>query len=37
MNRSDLLAMEILLHLGEGYRRRYQERINPPVQMKLFD
>jgi DNA-binding NarL/FixJ family response regulator len=36
MNRADLLAMEILLHLGEGYRRRYQEKARPPMQLKLF-
>ncbi|MEN6457972.1 MAG: hypothetical protein ABFC63_03515 [Thermoguttaceae bacterium] len=35
MNRADLLVMEILLHVAEGYRRRYQERINPPVQRAL--
>ena len=26
MNRADLLALEVLLHVGDGYRRRYQER-----------
>ena len=31
MNRADLLAIEVLLHVGDGYRRRYQERIHPPV------
>ncbi|MCE5267434.1 MAG: hypothetical protein LLG00_06070 [Planctomycetaceae bacterium] len=35
MNRADLLVMEILLHVADGYRRRYQERIHPPVQQTL--
>ena len=35
MNRADLLALEVLLHVGDGYRRRYQERIHPPVQKTL--
>lgn len=35
MNRADLLALELLLHVGDGYRRRYQERVNPPVQKTL--
>jgi len=35
MNRADLLALEILMHLGEGYRRRYQERIHSPIQLSL--
>ena len=36
MNRADLLAIELLLHVGDGYRRRYQERIRPPIQKRLF-
>jgi hypothetical protein len=32
MTRADLLALELLRHLAEGYRRRYQERIRPPLQ-----
>ena len=36
MNRADLLALEVLMHLGEGYRQRYQERTHPPVQLRLF-
>ncbi len=36
MNRADLLAIEVLLHVGDGYRRRYRERIDPPVQKRLF-
>ena len=35
MTRADLLALEVLLHLADGYRRRYQERIHPPVQKTL--
>lgn len=35
MTRADLLALEILLYVAEGYRRRYQERQNPPVQLML--
>ncbi len=35
MNRADLLAMEMLLHAADGYRRRYQERVEPPVQRQL--
>jgi len=35
MTRADLLALEVLLHLADGYRRRYQERICPPVQTVL--
>ena len=26
MNRADLLVLEVLVHLSEGYRRRYLER-----------
>ena len=35
MTRADLLALELLLHLADGYRRRYQERTDPPVQQTL--
>jgi DNA-binding NarL/FixJ family response regulator len=35
MTRADLLALEVLLHLADGYRRRYQERICPPTQKSL--
>jgi DNA-binding NarL/FixJ family response regulator len=35
MNRADLLALELLLHVGDGYRRRYQERVHPPLQKTL--
>ncbi len=35
MTRADLLALEMMIHLAEGYRQRYQERIHPP-QQRLF-
>ena len=35
MTRADLLAMEMLLHLSEGYRRRYRERKMPARQLVL--
>lgn len=35
MTRADLLALEMMIHLAEGYRKRYQERIRPPVQRTL--
>lgn len=35
MTRADLLAMEIMIHLAEKYRRRYQERTQPAVQRIL--
>jgi DNA-binding NarL/FixJ family response regulator len=35
MNRADLLALEVLLDVAEGYRLRYQRRIHPPVQQRL--
>ncbi len=35
MTRADLLAMELVMHLAEGYRRRYQERTHPPLQRLL--
>ncbi len=35
MTRADLLALELLMHLAEGYRRRYQERTHPAVQRLL--
>ncbi|MGQ9574819.1 MAG: hypothetical protein ACUVUC_05840 [Thermoguttaceae bacterium] len=35
MTRGDLLALEIMMHLAESYRRRYQERAFPPVQQWL--
>ncbi len=35
MTRADLLALELLTHLAEGYHRRYQEQVNPPRQKLL--
>ena len=35
MTRADLLVMEIMIHLADGYHRRYQERAHPPVQQML--
>jgi len=35
MTRADLLALEITIHLAEGYRHRYQERKHPPIQQIL--
>lgn len=32
MTRADLLALEMMVHLAEGYRQRYQERVRPPTQ-----
>ncbi len=35
MTRADLLVLEIMVHLAEGYRTRYRERAHPPVQRTL--
>ena len=35
MNRADLLVVEIMAHLADGYRRRYHERHCPPEQLRL--
>ncbi len=35
MTRADLLVLEVMIHLAEGYRCRYQRRINPPQQQVL--
>lgn len=35
MTRADLLVLEIMIHLAEGFRRRYTERVRPPVQLAL--
>lgn len=35
MTRADLLVLELMMHITEGYRRRYQERIHPPRQLLL--
>lgn len=35
MTRADLLVLEIMIYLGEGYRGRYLEQAQPPVQQML--
>jgi hypothetical protein len=35
MTRADLLVLEVMAHLADGYRRRYHERCHPPRQMEL--
>jgi DNA-binding response OmpR family regulator len=35
MTRADLLVLEIMIYLGEGYRSRYLEQAQPPVQQML--
>jgi DNA-binding response OmpR family regulator len=35
MNRADLLVVEVMAHLADGYRRRYYERHYPPRQLPL--
>lgn len=35
MTRADLLVLEIMIHLAEGYRTRYRERVEPFVQRML--
>ncbi len=35
MNRADLLVLEVLIHLVEGYRQRYLDRCRPPRQLTL--
>ncbi len=35
MTRADLLALEVTMHLAEGYRQRYQQRMQPPCQQLL--
>jgi hypothetical protein len=35
LNRADLLALEIMVHLAEGYRQLYQQRRHPPHQQLL--
>lgn len=35
MNRADLLVLEVMAHLADGYRRRYDERCHPPRQLAL--
>lgn len=35
MNRADLLVLEVMVHLSEGYRERYLHRVHPPLQLIL--
>ncbi len=35
MTRAGLLALEVMVHLAEGYRQRYRERAQPPQQRLL--
>jgi hypothetical protein len=35
MTRADLLVLEIMIHLAEGYRSRFLERVHPPQQLLL--
>ena len=35
MTRADLLVLELMVHVAEGYRQRYQERVHPPAQQRL--
>jgi hypothetical protein len=35
MNRADLLVLEVMAHLADGYRRRYDEQSHPPRQREL--
>ena len=35
MNRADLLVLEVMGHLADGYRQRFYERQHPPRQLEL--
>jgi hypothetical protein len=35
MNRADLLILEVMAHLADGYRRRYHEQCHPARQLDL--
>jgi DNA-binding NarL/FixJ family response regulator len=35
MNRADLLVLEVMAHLADGYQRRYHDRCHPPRQLPL--
>jgi DNA-binding response OmpR family regulator len=35
MNRADLLVLEVMAHLADGYRLRYHDRCRPPRQLGL--
>jgi DNA-binding response OmpR family regulator len=35
MNRADMLILEVMINLAEGYRDRFLKRVRPPRQMRL--
>jgi hypothetical protein len=35
INRADLLVLEVMAHLADGYRLRYHDRCHPPQQLAL--
>ena len=35
MTRADLLALEMMVHLAEGYRQRFETECHPPIQRVL--
>ncbi|MBX7165981.1 MAG: hypothetical protein K1X74_06495 [Pirellulales bacterium] len=35
MTRGDLMALEVMIHLAEGYRRRWSDAVDPPRQKLL--
>jgi len=35
MTRADLLGLEVMVHLAEGYRGRYEQKMHPPRQQSL--
>jgi len=35
INRADLLVLEVMAHLADGYRLRYYDRCHPPRQLAL--
>ncbi len=35
MTRADLLVLEVMAHLADGYRQRYHDRCHPPRQLEL--
>lgn len=36
MTRADMLILEVVIHLAEGYRERFRQRMHPPRQLTLF-
>jgi DNA-binding response OmpR family regulator len=35
MTRADLLVLEVMIHLADGYQRRYEQHVRPPHQLML--